>query len=113
MTVISCKIISMKAERLISILLLLQTKKGINTRDLAEQLGVSIRTIFRDLQELNANGFPLYSEHGPGGGVYLVEGYNAGIKNTLTKVRLRPFNGCDFLPLISDWVRARFATRLY
>jgi predicted DNA-binding transcriptional regulator YafY len=84
MTVISCKIISMKAERLISILLLLQTKKGINTRDLAEQLGVSIRTIFRDLQELNANGFPLYSEHGPGGGVYLVEGYNAGIK-TLTK----------------------------
>jgi len=75
---------TMKAERLISILLLLQTGKGIKTRDLAHQLGVTVRTIFRDLQELNANGFPIYSEHGPGGGVYLVEGYNAGIK-TLTK----------------------------
>ena len=74
----------MKAERLISILLILQKYKKINTEELASELGVSVRTIFRDLTELSANGFPIYCEHGPGGGVRIIEEYKGGVK-TLTK----------------------------
>ena len=68
---------------MISIMLLLQKRKRISTRELAEELGVSARTIFRDLVALGANGFPIYAEHGPGGGVCLIEEYHDGLK-TLT-----------------------------
>ncbi len=73
----------MRADRLISIMLLLQKRKRVTTRELAEELGVSPRTIFRDLVALGANGFPIYAEHGPGGGVCLIEEYRDGLK-TLT-----------------------------
>ncbi len=73
----------MRADRLISIMLLLQKRKRITTHELAVELGVSTRTIFRDLVALGANGFPIYAEHGPGGGVCLIEEYRDGLK-TLT-----------------------------
>lgn len=74
----------MRADRLISIALLLQQRKKISAENLAEELGVSIRTIYRDLVVLSANGFPIYAEHGPGGGVCIVEDYQGGVK-TLTR----------------------------
>lgn len=73
----------MKADRLISIILLLQKRKKITAADLADQLGVSIRTIYRDLLALSSNGYPIYCEHGPGGGVCILDDYRGGVK-TLT-----------------------------
>ena len=74
----------MKADRLITILLLLQNRKRMTTHELAAEMGVSPRTIFRDLVALSSGGFPIYCEHGPGGGVRLVEEYQGNLK-TLTR----------------------------
>lgn len=73
----------MRADRLISIVLILQQRKKISAEKLAEELGVSVRTIYRDLVVLSANGFPIYAEHGPGGGVCIIDDYQGGVK-TLT-----------------------------
>src|ERR1700728_2293131 len=65
----------MRASRLVAILLLLQSRGQMTAPDLAEQLGVSVRTIYRDLEALSASGVPVYAETGPGGGYRLIEGY--------------------------------------
>lgn len=65
----------MRADRLLSILMLLQTKGRMTAHDLAEQLEVSERTIYRDLEALSMAGVPVYTERGPGGGCALVDGY--------------------------------------
>lgn len=67
----------MRADRLISILLLLQQKKKIHAGDLAKELNVSERTIYRDLLVLSSSGFPVYSEKGPGGGCCIVNDYKS------------------------------------
>jgi predicted DNA-binding transcriptional regulator YafY len=65
----------MRADRLLSILMLLQTKGRMTAHDLAEQLEVSERTIYRDVEALGMAGIPVYTERGPGGGCSLVDGY--------------------------------------
>jgi len=65
----------MHASRLVSILLLLQTRGRLTAGQLAEELEVSLRTIYRDLDELAAAGIPLYADRGRAGGYQLVEGY--------------------------------------
>ncbi|MCP1309891.1 helix-turn-helix transcriptional regulator [Paenibacillus tyrfis] len=67
----------MRADRLLSILLLLQNRGRMTSRELAEQLEVSERTIFRDMEALSASGIPLYAERGSGGGWVLPEGYRS------------------------------------
>jgi predicted DNA-binding transcriptional regulator YafY len=47
----------------------------MTARALAGELGVSVRTIYRDLEGLSAAGVPVFAESGPGGGCQLVEGY--------------------------------------
>lgn len=70
----------MRADRLLSLLMLLQTRGRMTAGDLAAELEVSERTIYRDLTALSASGVPVYCERGPGGGAALVEEY----RTTLT-----------------------------
>ena len=65
----------MHASRLVAILLLLQTRGQLTARELADELEVSLRTIYRDLEGLAAAGIPVYADRGPTGGYRLVEGY--------------------------------------
>ncbi len=63
------------ATRLISIILMLQRRGTLKASELAEELGVSERTIHRYMGMLDEMGIPIYSERGPYGGFSLVRGY--------------------------------------
>ncbi len=65
----------MRADRLLSLILLLQARGGTTARTLAAELGVSVRTVYRDLSALGASGVPVITESGPGGGCRLMDGY--------------------------------------
>ncbi|MEW6030414.1 MAG: helix-turn-helix transcriptional regulator [Chloroflexota bacterium] len=63
------------ATRLITLIFLLQNRPGQKASELAEKLGVSLRTIHRYFEMLDEMGIPVYSERGPYGGFSLVRGY--------------------------------------
>ena len=69
----------MRADRLISLLMLLQTNGRMTAEDLSERLEVSPRTIYRDLDALSASGVPVYAERGPQGGCMLMESYRTNL----------------------------------
>ena len=63
------------ATRLISVILMLQSRGTLKASQLAEELGVSERTVHRYMGMLDEMGIPIYSERGPYGGFSLVRGY--------------------------------------
>ena len=65
----------MRADRLLSILLLLQVNRRLTARELAARLEVSERTILRDMDALSGSGVPVVSGRGSGGGWSLVDDY--------------------------------------
>jgi predicted DNA-binding transcriptional regulator YafY len=65
----------MRATRLVSLLLLLQTRGQLTAADIAERLEVSVRTVHRDVESLAAAGVPVEAVRGPAGGYRLAGGY--------------------------------------
>jgi predicted DNA-binding transcriptional regulator YafY len=65
----------MRGDRLLKLLLLLQSRGKMRVETLAEELEVSERTVYRDLIALDTAGVPVVTERGPGGGCSLMDGY--------------------------------------
>jgi len=69
----------MRADRLFSIVLLLQAHQQMTARDLASRLEVSERTIHRDMEALSGAGIPVIAARGLGGGWSLLGEYRTNL----------------------------------
>jgi predicted DNA-binding transcriptional regulator YafY len=99
-----------RADRLLSILLFLQTRGRTTTIRLAEEFEMSRRTIMRDLFALRVAGFPVYTERGPHGGCYLHDEYRGTLTQLTTDEIATFFLSSIHKPLedlgLSDQLRA-------
>jgi predicted DNA-binding transcriptional regulator YafY len=80
----------MRADRLLSLLMLLQSRGRMTARQLAAELEVSERTIYRDIDALSAARVPVYGQCGPEGGFALLDSYRTHLTG-LTEGQVRAF----------------------
>ena len=80
----------MRADRLLSALLLLQAHGRLTSRELAKRLEVSERTMHRDMEALSASGVPVFAMRGSQGGWQLDEGRRTQVPG-LDEAELRAF----------------------
>ena len=66
-----------RVARLLSIMFEVEARPGVTAAELAETFGVSVRTVYRDVDALQQAGIPLYGTSGPHGGLRLVDGYRS------------------------------------
>ena len=75
-----------RTERLFAIAELLRARRtGIKAEELAERFGVTVRTIYRDLDGLRAAAMPVIGERGRGGGLALDKSYSLPPVNFTTR----------------------------
>ena len=91
----------MRADRLLSIVLLLQANHQMTSRDLATRLEVSERTIHRDMEALSGVGIPVTAERGSGGGWSLLGDYRTNLTG-LTETEIQSLFLTKSTKLLSD-----------
>lgn len=74
----------MQINRLFEIIYILLKEKTMTAKELAEYFGVSVRTIYRDIDVLSTANIPIYTNKGKGGGIKLMDGFVLD-KNLLTE----------------------------
>jgi len=101
-------IFPMRADRLLALLMLLQTRGTLTAAELAAELEVTERTIYRDVIALSTAGIPVYTERGPGGGIALLENY----RTDLTGLRPEEASALSMLEIPEPLIRLGVGTEL-
>lgn len=89
----------MRADRLLSMMLMLQAQGRMTADDLALQLEVSERTIYRDIDALSTAGVPVYTQPGANGGIFLDENYRISLTGLSKSEVLSLFVASNNAPL--------------
>jgi predicted DNA-binding transcriptional regulator YafY len=84
-----------RADRLLSLLFLLQAHGRMTAPDLGRRLEVSTRTVLRDVEALSAAGVPVWTGRGRGGGISLVPNWRTDVSGFTTSEARALFSGAS------------------